>query len=143
MKNNVLSYTQLVTTPVNHLGKEAVSDLDFDSEKPIFLQIAEEIEDAVITGAFPEKSRIPSITEYSVNRKINPATALKGINILVDEGILSKKRGVGMFVAEGARDKLTQKRRDAFFRDYVNKMLAEAKRLGIEKQEIIEMIKGE
>jgi DNA-binding transcriptional regulator YhcF (GntR family) len=115
--------------------------VDFENEKPIFVQIAEGIEDAIVTGAFPEESRIPSITEFSVSYKINPATALKGINILVDSGIVYKKRGVGMFVAEGAKEKLTIKRRDAFFRDYVKKMLTEADRLGISKEDIIKMLK--
>ena len=75
--------------------------INFDSDKPIFIQIAEGIEDAILTGAFEEESQIPSITEFSVTYKINPATALKGINILVDSGIIYKKRGVGMFVEKG------------------------------------------
>lgn len=117
--------------------------MEFENEKPIFVQIAEGIEDGILTGAFPEESRIPSITEFSVMYKINPATALKGINILVDSGIVYKKRGVGMFVAEGSKEKLAKKRRDAFFESYVKKMLAEASRLGITKEEIIDMLKGE
>ena len=80
--------------------------INFDSDKPIFIQIAEGIEDAILTGAFEEESQIPSITEFSVTYKINPATALKGINILVDSGIIYKKRGVGMFVEKGAKGKL-------------------------------------
>lgn len=117
--------------------------MNFENEKPIFIQIAESIEDAIVTGAFAEESRIPSITEFSVTYKINPATALKGINILVDGGIVYKKRGVGMFVSEGAKEKLTKKRRNDFFENYVKKMLAEADRLGIEREEIIDMLKGE
>ena len=77
-------------------------ELDLGSEKPIFQQIAEGIEDAILSGAFPEEGQIPSITEFSVQYKINPATALKGINLLVDQGLVYKKRGVGMFVAQGA-----------------------------------------
>ena len=88
--------------------------LDLDQEKPIFIQIAEGIEDGILTGAFPEESQIPSITEFSVNYKINPATALKGINLLVDEEIVFKKRGVGMFVAKGAVSKLQKKRQNQF-----------------------------
>lgn len=68
--------------------------INMNSEKPIFLQIAEGIEDGILTGAFPEEGQIPSITEFSVNYKINPATALKGINLLVDENIIFKKRGL-------------------------------------------------
>ena len=80
-------------------------NINFDSEKPIFLQIADLISDAILSGAFDEESQIPSITEFSVNYKINPATALKGINILVDSGIVYKKRGLGMLVATGAVEK--------------------------------------
>ncbi len=114
--------------------------LNLDQEKPIFIQIAEGIEDGILTGAFPEESQIPSITEFSVNYKINPATALKGINLLVDEGIVFKKRGVGMFVAEGAVGKLQKKRQDQFYDNYVSRLVEEAKRLGITSDEIIAMI---
>ena len=89
-------------------------ELDFNSEKPIFQQIAEGLEDSILSGAFPEESQIPSITEFSVLYKINPATALKGINLLVDAGVVYKKRGVGMFVAQGAVEALRAKRREGF-----------------------------
>ena len=88
--------------------------IDFDDERPIFLQIAENIEDAILSGAFPEETQIPSTTEISVTYKINPATALKGMNMLVDTGIIYKKRGVGMFVSEGAANRLMEKRKDQF-----------------------------
>lgn len=114
--------------------------LEFDQEKPIFIQISEGIEDGILTGAFPEESQIPSITEFSVNYKINPATALKGINLLVDEGIIFKKRGVGMFVAEGAIQKLREKRQNQFYDNYIGKLIEEAKRLGITSEDIIAMI---
>lgn len=109
-------------------------------ERPIFLQIAEGIEDAILSGAFPEESQLPSITELSVNYKINPATALKGINLLVDSGLVYKKRGIGMFVATGAVERLHQKRREEFFEHYIHQLVEEAKRLGLSSQEIIQMI---
>lgn len=109
-------------------------------DKPIFIQIAEGIEDGILTGAFPEESQIPSITEFSVNYKINPATALKGINLLVDENIIYKKRGVGMFVAEGAVQKLRKKRQDQFYTNYISSLIDEAKRLGISSEDVIAMI---
>lgn len=114
--------------------------LDLGQEKPIFIQIAEGIEDGILTGAFPEESQIPSITEFSVNYKINPATALKGINLLVDEEIVFKRRGVGMFVAKGAVSKLQKKRQNQFYDNYVSRLVEEAKRLGITSDEIIAMI---
>ena len=114
--------------------------LNFDDERPIFIQIAEQIEDAILSGAFPEESQIPSTTEISVSYKINPATALKGINILVDSGIVYKKRGLGMFVAEGAVEKLRNKRKDEFHENYVSKLVREAKRLNFSKEDIISMV---
>lgn len=113
--------------------------LNFDDEKPVFLQIAEGMEDAILTGVFQEESQIPSTTELSVTYKINPATALKGINLLVDAGIVYKKRGVGMFVAEGAVRKLRQKRKDQFYENFVSRLVEEAKKLEITDVEIISM----
>ena len=114
--------------------------LNFDDEKPVFLQIAEGMEDAILTGVFQEESQIPSTTELSVTYKINPATALKGINLLVDAGIVYKKRGVGMFVAEGAVRKLRQKRKAQFYENFVSRLVEEAKKLEITDVEIISMI---
>ena len=114
--------------------------LNFDDEKPVFLQIAEGMEDGILTGVFQEESQIPSTTELSVTYKINPATALKGINLLVDARIVYKKRGVGMFVAEGAVRKLRQKRKDQFYENFVSRLVEEAKKLEITDVEIISMI---
>ncbi len=114
--------------------------INFESAKPIFLQIADGLEDAILAGAFAEEEQIPSITELAVGLKINPATALKGINLLVDNGIVYKKRGVGMFVATGAMEKLRQKRKDEFFEHYILDLIAEAKCLGLTAQDIKSMI---
>ncbi len=114
--------------------------INFNSEKPIFLQIAEGIEDAILSDAFAEEAQIPSITEFSTNYKINPATALKGINILVDNGIVYKKRGLGMFVATGAVEKLLHKRKEQFYDSYITGLINEAKRLNLSEGEIKSMI---
>ena len=83
--------------------------INFESEKPIFVQLADWLSDSIISGAIKEGEQIPSTTEMSVSLKINPATALKGVNMLVDKGIIYKKRGLGMFVSEGAVEKLKKK----------------------------------
>lgn len=114
--------------------------INFDGERPIFMQIAEGIEDAILTGAFAEESQIPSITEFSVQYKINPATALKGINLLVEEGVIYKKRGVGMFVSTGAVQILKQKRKETFYDHFISELIQEAKRLEISKEDIIALI---
>ncbi|MDO5689084.1 MAG: GntR family transcriptional regulator [Tissierellia bacterium] len=108
--------------------------------KPIFVQIQEGIEDAILSGAFPEESQIPSTTEISTTYQINPATALKGINILVAERILYKKRGIGMFVADGATEILRKKRQKDFLEDYVEPLIAEALRLQITEAVLVDLI---
>lgn len=111
-----------------------------NNEVPIFIQIAERIEDAIISCAFMEDTQIPSTTEFSTRYKINPATVLKGMNILVAEDILYKKRGLGMFVAKGATQKLTEKRRAQFFESYIISLVKEANKLQLKKGDVIDMI---
>jgi len=116
--------------------------IDFNSEKPIYIQLAETIEDNILKGIFVEEAQIVSTTEISVKYKINPATAGKGVNVLVDEGILYKKRGLGMFVSAGAKKKILEKRRNNFYEEYVKSLLEEAAKLHISKEDIINMIEG-
>lgn len=115
-------------------------NINFETDRPIYLELSDWIEDNILSGVFKEETQIPSTTELSVNFKINPATALKGINILVDQGIIYKKRGVGMFVSEGAVGKIRGKRKQEFYDAYINSLLSEANKLNISKEEIIEMI---
>lgn len=114
--------------------------LKLNDDRPIFIQLAEGIEDGILSEAFLEESQIPSTTEISVNYKINPATALKGMNLLVDQGIIYKKRGVGMFVATGAVEKIFNKRKQSFFETYIEALYEEAEKLKLSKDEIISMI---
>ena len=115
---------------------------EFNDEFPIYIQIANTIEDGILNGIYEEEEQVPSTTEISVTYKINPATVGKGYNLLVGENIIYKKRGVGMFVCSGAKEKLKEKRRATFFDNYVSKLIEEGKRLGITSDEVIEMIKG-
>jgi len=113
---------------------------NFDSQKPIFLCIAEWLEDTVLAEVFEEETQVPSITEISVQYNINPATALKGINLLVDAGILYKKRGLGMFVSKGARAMLLTRRQQQFVDDYIDPLILEARRLEISAPNLKTMI---
>ena len=115
--------------------------VNFTGETPIFVQIAELLEDAILSGAYGEETQVPSITEFSVAYKINPATALKGVNLLVDAGYLYKRRGVGMFVAAGARERILAARRERFYRNFVLSTVRESKRLEIGAAELLEMTK--
>lgn len=114
---------------------------NLNDDRPIFLQIAEMLEGAILNGAYGEDDQIPSITELSVAYTINPATALKGVNLLVEQGLLYKKRGLGMFVAKGARRQLAAARRESFFAGYVEPLVSEARRLGMEEEAVTALIK--
>lgn len=111
--------------------------------KPIFVQIAEQIENDIIDGVYPAETQVPSTNEFAAFYRINPATAGKGVNILVDDGILYKKRGIGMFVADGARARLISKRRDAFGDEFLRPLLIEAAKLGIDPAQLADMIDKE
>lgn len=114
--------------------------IDFGSQTPIFLQLSQGLEDEILSGVYREGEQIPSITELAASYKINPATALKGINLLVDAGIVYKKRGIGMFVSQGALQLLKEKRQDEFFQQYVLPMVQEAKRLSIQPKTLRDWI---
>lgn len=115
--------------------------LTMDDSRPIFVQIAERIEDDIIEARMPEESQVPSTNQFAAFYQINPATAAKGVNLLVDQGILYKKRGIGMFVAEGARAKLMEKRKELFYEQYVVAMVKEAEKLGITVEQLTEMLR--
>lgn len=112
-----------------------------DDNRPIFVQIAELIENDIIDGTVPEETQVPSTNQFAAFYSINPATAAKGVNLLVEQGILYKKRGIGMFVAAGARSELTNKRRQQFYEQYVAAMIREAAKLGITTEQLSEMIR--
>ncbi len=114
--------------------------LDFSSEKSIYLQIAENIENDILRGAIEEESQLPSTNEMAVIFKINPATAGKGVGLLVDEEIVYKKRGIGMFVAQGAKKQIQKKRRRVFYDNYISTLLFEANSIGITRDELVKMI---
>jgi len=113
-----------------------------DDGRPLFEQIAEQIERQVLDGTLAEEAQAPSTNELAAFHQINPATAAKGLNALVADGTLYKKRGIGMFVSTGAREKLLSRRRDEFAHEYVEPLLAQAERLGIDRDHVVAMIKG-
>lgn len=114
-----------------------------NQEKSIYIQIKEMIETDILRDILLEEERVSSTNELAKLYAINPATAAKGVNLLVDEGILYKKRGIGMFVAEGAKKTIQKRRRENFFETYIQGMLTEAASLGITKEDLIDMITTE
>ncbi|MGN0365931.1 MAG: GntR family transcriptional regulator [Suilimivivens sp.] len=112
-------------------------------DKSIYLQISQMIETDILRGILLEEERVPSTNELAKLYTINPATAAKGINILVDNGILYKKRGIGMFVSPGATAVIRSRRKQEFYTCRLAELLAEARSLGISKEELIAQINRE
>jgi GntR family transcriptional regulator len=113
-----------------------------DEGTPLFLQIAGQLADDIVDGQLAEGARVPSTNELAAFYRINPATAAKGINMLVEDGVLEKRRGIGMFVAAGAREQLLAMRRKLFAEQYVDPLVAEASRLGIDGDTLVSLVRA-
>ena len=111
-----------------------------DEGTPLFVQVAGRLAAEIADGGLAEGERVPSSNELADFYRINPATAAKGINVLADDGLLEKRRGIGMFVATGARQRLLARRRAEFAVRYVDPLLTEAARLGIDTDELFALI---
>ena len=112
----------------------------------LYLQIARMLEDDILRGVYQEEEQVPSTNELARVYNINPATAAKGINLLTAENILYKRRGIGMFVSPGAKEKVRQKRKTAFIDDYIRPLVWEARSLGLTPEELgrmTEQVMGE
>lgn len=114
--------------------------LDLNSNKSIYIQIAEVIENEILLGNLKEGDQAPSTNQFAKVYQINPATAGKGLNLLVEDGILFKKRGLGMFVSEGARKNILKKRQESFFKETLPEIIKEVERLEIPTEKIIKFI---
>jgi GntR family transcriptional regulator len=113
-----------------------------DEGTPLFIQIADRLADQIADGTLAEGERAPSTNDLSAYYRINPATAAKGLNVMIDDGLLEKRRGIGMFVSEGARQQLLDNRRKQFADRFVDPMIAEATRLGINVDELVALIRN-
>lgn len=111
------------------------------ANQPLFHQIAYEIEKQILSGALLEEQQVPSTNELAAFYRINPATVAKGVGLLVDQGVLYKKRGVGMFVSPGARQLLQEERTRKFPGDHLAPLVAEAKSLGIDLPQLLSQVK--
>lgn len=114
-----------------------------DESLPIYMQIAQFIEDEILNNHFKPEDKVPSTNEFSKMMQVNPATAGKGLNDLVDQKILYKKRGLGMYVTTEAKEIIIRKRRQVFSQQLLPSLLQEAKRLDISVENLIAMIKEE
>ncbi|QIL46534.1 GntR family transcriptional regulator [Vagococcus coleopterorum] len=113
---------------------------DFENGVPLYLQVATQIEQGILQGSFKEGEQVPSTTEISKSYNINPATVLKGMNQLVADGVIEKRRGIGMFVTDTGVDKIFKKRATQFAEERLAEFITEAKQLGISKEELVDLI---
>ncbi len=115
----------------------------FDDGSPIYRQIADRIRADVLSGVLAADEQVMSTTQYAAHFRINPATAAKAFQQLVDEGVLYKQRGIGMFVSPDARDRLRAEHRSRFFEDVVDPMIAEARAIGVALDDVVAHIRGQ
>ncbi|EHA4027304.1 GntR family transcriptional regulator [Enterococcus faecalis] len=115
-------------------------EFNFSGEKPLFQQVADQIAEGIFDGAYLEGEQIPSTTEISKSYQINPATVLKGMNLLVERQLIEKKRGIGMFVLPGAQERVRSVRKEEFLNKEVLEVVAEAKKLGITAEQLKQLI---
>lgn len=113
----------------------------FDDRSPIYRQIADQVKADVVSGTLGGDEQVMSTNQYAAYYRINPATVAKAFQQLVDEQVLYKKRGIGMFVTPTARDALRARRRERFFSDVVDPMVAEAKAVGVPIDEVVARIR--
>jgi GntR family transcriptional regulator len=130
---------------MNQLTKEGTGLLQemagLDEGAPLFVQIAQRLADEIADGGLAEGEQVPSTNELAAYYRINPATAAKGIAMLTDDGLVEKRRGIGMFVSAGAQARLLAERRKRFAERYVEPLVAEAGRLGLSADELIALIR--
>ncbi len=130
-------------TSLMHYIREGVKRLilNLDGTKPIYVQISEWLENEILNGNVASEQKIYSQYQLAEIFNINPATAAKGLNILADEQILMKKRGLGMFVTGNAKEMILNKRKNQTLKRLVQEIVLEAGRLQVSKEELIDMIK--
>ena len=107
----------------------------------IYMQIAQMLEDDILRGIYQAEEQVPSTNELAKVYHINPATAAKGLNLLTAEGILYKRRGIGMFVSPEGRALVQKKRKAAFYDGYVKTMVKEWRSLSIPEEELMNMVR--
>jgi DNA-binding transcriptional regulator YhcF (GntR family) len=114
--------------------------LDNDNLKPIYVQIADWLENEILCGNIRSDEKIYSQYQLAEMFTINPATAAKGLNILTSENILYKKRGLGMFVVLDAREVIREKRKTQTLKTLTLNLVIEANMLDLEEKEILDMV---
>jgi len=115
--------------------------VQFDSNTPIYLQIADMIRQSILAGEIKEGESIPSVRQISVEQNLNPQTVLNATQLLINDGLIEKRRGLGMFVTQGAYNKLMQIECDKFRQEEIPATVNRAKLLDISEEELVKIVK--
>lgn len=115
--------------------------MNFKETKSIYLQIADRIADEILQGKYGEGERIPSVREYAAEVEVNVNTMVRSYERLQQEGIIFNRRGLGYFVADGAKDTIRKRQRNEFVEETLPELFATMDRLGISIDQITEIYK--
>ncbi|MCF7912793.1 MAG: GntR family transcriptional regulator [Candidatus Cloacimonetes bacterium] len=113
---------------------------NFDPNVPLFLQVKEDIENMIISGAVQEDEKLPSVREMARDYELNPNTVNSAIGELLNADIIYKKRGIGMFVKQGVKEKLLEQRLEVFEKEEVESLVKRAMMLGVSEGELVSLI---
>lgn len=113
--------------------------MNFKESKAIYLQIADRICDEILLGQYAEEARIPSVREYAAMVEVNANTAMRSFDYLQSQDIIYNKRGIGYFVAAGARGLILSLRRETFLKDELEQMFRQLYTLGVSDDELVGM----
>ncbi len=112
----------------------------WNDSQPIYLQLADQIKDMILNGDVAAGEALPSVRQLAVDYQVNPITVSKSYQILVDEHLVSKRRGLGMFVSDDAKEILLQQQRQEFLKQQWPQVLQKIEQLNIETDDLIKSL---
>lgn len=115
--------------------------MNFQSDKPLYIQVAEMIEKEILKGNIRVDEQVPSTTDFTRIYQINPATSMKGLNLLVEEGILYKRRGLGFFLGPRGKELILEKKREEFYQDLLPKFIEAMDLLDLDREDLIKKLR--
>lgn len=111
--------------------------MEFSENKPIYLQIADDICEQILSGKLEPAARIPSVREWGATIGVNPNTVARSYDELTDRGVIFQKRGIGFFVSESAREAILRAEKQKFITEELPELIKRANLLGINLKELI------
>ncbi len=124
-------------TMLDAAGRTGGMDQNWNENQPIYRQLRDKVVAMILEGVLKDGDALPSVRNVAAEYRLNPLTVLKGYQELVDEVLVEKRRGRGMFVTEGAQDRLLKDERQRFLEDQWPEISATIERLGLSAEELL------